>query len=68
VVIHLVAQAGVADLVQAHELVEPVGAAVGHDQPVQATARRDSPERLDGPRLAEDPGAGGNQTWWPLCE
>ncbi len=35
VVIHLVAQAGIADLVQAHELVETVGAAVRQDQPVQ---------------------------------
>ena len=43
VLVHLVAQAGVADVVQAHELIEAIGAAVRQDEPVEATASRVSP-------------------------
>ena len=47
VLIHLVAQARVADLVEAQELIETLGAAVRHDEPMEARRRdvsRQAPE------------------------
>ena len=61
VVVHLVAQPGVADLVQAAELVERHGAAVGHQEPVERHGQAGFAERLHRPRLAEHARAGRNQ-------
>src|SRR5512134_2778781 len=35
VMVHLVAQSGIADLVEAHELIEAVAATVWHEQPMK---------------------------------
>ena len=61
VLVHLVAQAGVADLIESEELVEAVRAAVGHQQAMERHGEPRLAERLHGLRFAENPRAGGNQ-------
>ena len=61
VMVHLVAEAGVADLIESEELVEAVRAAVRHQQAVEGHGEPRFAERLDGLRFAENPRAGGNQ-------
>ena len=61
VLVDLVAEAGVADLIESEELVEAVGAAVGHQQAMEGHGKPRFAERLDGLRFAENPRAGGNQ-------
>ena len=61
VLVDLVAQAGVADLIESEELVEAVRAAVRHQQAVEGHGEPRLAERLDGLRFAENPRAGGNQ-------
>ena len=61
VLIHLVAQPGVAELVQAGELVQAVGAAVGHEQAMEGDRQAGLAERLHRLRLAEQARAGGDQ-------
>ena len=51
VLVHAVAQARIADLVQPGELVEPVRPAVRHQEPVERDGETRFPEGLDGLRL-----------------
>ena len=68
VLVHLVAEAGVADLIESEELVEAVRAAVRHQQAMEGDGEPRLAERLDGLRLAENPRAGGNQHLLSVCE
>ena len=68
VVIDLVAQAGVTNLVQAHELVEAVAAPVRHEQSMEGHGEARLPERLHGLRLAQDLAPAGTSTCRPVWE
>ena len=50
--VDLVAQSGIADLVEAHELIEAVAATVWHEQPMKGHSEARLAERLDRLRLA----------------
>ena len=61
VVVHLVAEAGVADLIESEELIEAVRAAVWHQQAMEGHGQPRLSERLDRLRFTENARAGGNQ-------
>ncbi len=50
-VVDLVAQSGIADLVEAHELIEAVAATVRHEQPMKGHGEARLAERLHWLRL-----------------
>ena len=54
VLIHLVSKSGVADLVQAEELVEAMSASVGHQQPVKSDSQARLSQGLNGSCLAQN--------------
>jgi hypothetical protein len=60
VLIHLVAKAGVADLIQPEELVQTLRASIRHHQTMERHRQARLAQRLDGTRLAQNPCAGRN--------
>ena len=61
VMVHLVAEAGVANLIESEELVEAVRAAVGHQQAMEGHGKPRLAKGLDRLRFAENPRACGDQ-------
>src|SRR5262249_31270185 len=61
VVVHLITQPGVADLIEALELVETDGISVGHDQTVKGHGKSRLAECFHSSCLAEDLAASRNQ-------
>ena len=59
--VHLVAEAGVADLIESEELIEAVRAAVRHQQAMEGHGKPRLAKRLDRLRFSENPRAGGDE-------
>jgi len=53
VLVHLIAQAGVANVVQPHELIESIGTPIRQHEPIERDGEARLAVRLDRLRLAE---------------
>src|SRR4029077_19965418 len=60
VLVHLIAEARIADLVQAHELIEAVGTSVWEHKPTEGNSKPRFAERLDWLRFSQHARTSGN--------
>ncbi|MND05568.1 hypothetical protein D3C83_264420 [compost metagenome] len=65
-VVYAVAKPGIADLVDADEVIERIRSTVGHDEPMERDSEPSFTEALNWLRLSQDSCAGGNQDMPPI--